>query len=336
MPASPITITPFTSDHLKDAAGLLAHRHRAERAHCPTLSAAFEAPPAALKALQAVWGRSGTAGVAALQDGQLIGYLLGYTLIDSLMGRTAWLHLAGHATAPTHTPALYHELYEALAAQWVKQGFFAHYVMVSAGNQAALGAWFGLGFGQQQAYGILALADYQPNPATSHALDIRQAVPADAEAVREIAVNNVVYQTQSPVFAATPPEELDDVREGYVELVENPDEGTLWLALRGGRVVGYQAYTSVEADDTHMLLPDAPCIELPAAGTIATERGAGVGRALTQHCFQWAQNAGTVYCLADWRTTNRLASRFWATVGFKPIAYRLERRLDPRIAWAQE
>lgn len=38
--------------------------------------------------------------------------------------------------------------------------------------------------------------------------------------------------------------------------------------------------------------------------------------------------------LAEQRSTNLLASRFWPRLGFRPIAYRLVRRVDQRIAWA--
>jgi hypothetical protein len=47
-----------------------------------------------------------------------------------------------------------------------------------------------------------------------------------------------------------------------------------------------------------------------------------------------AARAGFRYCETDWRSANLLASRFWPRQGFRPVAYRLARRIDPRIAWA--
>jgi hypothetical protein len=35
-----------------------------------------------------------------------------------------------------------------------------------------------------------------------------------------------------------------------------------------------------------------------------------------------------------WRSTNLLTARFWPRQGFRPVAYRLVRRVDQRIAWA--
>jgi hypothetical protein len=47
---------------------------------------------------------------------------------------------------------------------------------------------------------------------------------------------------------------------------------------------------------------------------------------------KYVDDAGAL--LAERRSTNLLASRFWPRQGFRPIAYRLVRRVDQRIARA--
>ena len=76
------------------------------------------------------------------------------------------------------------------------------------------------------------------------------------------------------------------------------------------------------------------CTELAIAGTREGERGKGIGTMLTQHGLFQARSAGYHYCEADWRSTNLLSSRFWPRQGFRPAVYRLVRRVDQRIAWA--
>ena len=63
-------------------------------------------------------------------------------------------------------------------------------------------------------------------------------------------------------------------------------------------------------------------------------RGQGIGTLLTRHGLAHARAAGYHFCETDWRSTNLLASRFWPHQGFQPIGYRLVRRIDQRIAWA--
>ena len=107
--------------------------------------------------MNAAWREPGAAGVAALRDGQLAGYLIMSPKIDATWGRSAWARPASHAVAPEADADLYRDLYAALAPHWVERGCLTHYVLAPATDRAALDAWFSLGFGQQQAHAILAL-----------------------------------------------------------------------------------------------------------------------------------------------------------------------------------
>ena len=71
------------------------------------------------------------------------------------------------------------------------------------------------------------------------------------------------------------------------------------------------------------------------AATHPELRGRGVGSALTRVGLADAAAHGYTACVVDWRVTNLLSSRFWPRQGFQPAVYRLVRRVDPRIIWAQ-
>jgi GNAT superfamily N-acetyltransferase len=107
----------------------------------------------------------------------------------------------------------------------------------------------------------------------------------------------------------------------------------VWLAERAGRVAGFQLYASTTPSDSDLMTPDG-CIELKLGATREDERGCGAGRLLTEHGLAWAAGEGYTTCIADWRVTNLLASRFWPRRDFRPVAYRLHRRIDERIVWA--
>ena len=123
-----------------------------------------------------------------------------------------------------------------------------------------------------------------------------------------------------------------DLQEGYAGLVDDPTAST-WLAFQAGQLIGVQAYFPAELAADDLLIPP-DCIELKVGATRPEARGKGIGRALIQRGLAEARTKGYAYCLADWRTTNLLASRFWPGQGFRPMVYRLARRIDPRIAWA--
>ena len=63
--------------------------------------------------------------------------------------------------------------------------------------------------------------------------------------------------------------------------------------------------------------------QLPAAHE--HQRSAGIGGALVHAVLDAAAAAPAVVC--DWRTTNRVAARFWRRWGFTPVAYRLRRTI---------
>lgn len=329
----------FADEHLDAAGELLAARHRADRERTPLLSPRFGEAAIARRAVEAAWRMPDAEGRAAFVDNHMVGYLIGAPKFDVVMGRTAWVTLAGHALARDQSVEVYRELYASLSPVWLAKGLFAQYALIPAGDQAALMAWFALSFGQEQCYGLRALteADATPPPAESAdaLLVIRRATPDDLDAMVAVADTIPRYQTGSPVYAPFLRETMtpDGLRADYSELLGDPAVA-LWLALRVGRIIGYQLYTPEPASEDNPLIAEQ-MIELAIGATLPEARRQGVGRALTAQGFAWAYAQGARVCLTDWRVTNLLASRFWPTRGFAPAAYRLVRRIDERIAWAR-
>jgi ribosomal protein S18 acetylase RimI-like enzyme len=335
-------LIPFVDEHLPAAAELLALRHRAHRAAAPLLPARFAEPAAALAALEAAWRKAGTTGVAAFAGERLAGFMLGTAKDDALRGRHAWIPLAGHGLAPDAEAGLGQDLYAALAARWAGAGYFNHFVLVPATDRAALDAWFGLGFGQEQVHAFLPLgsgagnhASGAPAPGTPApaGVEIRRASPDDLASLLDVADLISTHQALSPCFAAFLPEARLDWPEGWAELLADP-KTDVWLALEAGRVLSFQAYVPAEPSDSNLLEPEG-CVLLEVAATRPEARGRRLNRLLTTHGLAAAEAAGYTCCLTDWRATNLLSSRFWPRQGFKPAVCRLSRRIDPRIAWAQ-
>ena len=94
-----------------------------------------------------------------------------------------------------------------------------------------------------------------------------------------------------------------------------------------------ELYLPAAPETDNMLVPEQ-CTFLAVAATREEEQGRGVGRALTAHGLAADHAAGYTHCITDWRVANLLSSRFWPQQGFRPVAYRLSRRLDERIAWS--
>ena len=138
---------------------------------------------------------------------------------------------------------------------------------------------------------------------------------------------------KAPVWNPMLPERVSVFEKGWAGMEDDPEEGVIWLAFIEDRFVGVQGFWSADETDDNLHIPPR-CAELGMAGTREGERGKGIGTLLTQHVFYHARSAGYHYCETDWRSTNLLSSRFWPHQGFNPVVYRLVRRIDQRIAWA--
>lgn len=323
-----IQLAPFDDSMLNTAAQLLQQRHQRDHQSLPHL------PQCSLEAiqttLQTLWQKPLTQGVAAFDGQHMVGYMLGTPSFSAMSGRHIWIYWAGHAAEPSQLPDTYHLMYAALATRWVRQGYFDHYVQITATDRQLADTWFSLSFGLQQAYAVYDLRDYDPARHTApDTIQVRRGQAGDEAVMYKLADIIWSHQVQSPIFGQKLPEDIEKTRQDYVGLIEDP-EAMCWLAEQNGQVLGFQCYFDVEADMFH---PERG-IELSVGGTFPEARGQGANLALTRHGFIHAKAAGYDYCITDWRTTNYEASRFWTKVGFVPRMYRLVRRIDPMIAWA--
>lgn len=326
-----LEIIPFKNEHLDAAATLLSKRHQHDRAHEPALPADFCDPNRARSAVETVWHKPYARGVVALREEQVVGYLIGTPENDDY-GRSVWMPLAGHALAAKQDADLYRDLYATLSPQWLARGYFEHYALIPASDQAAQEAWFNLSFGKQQTH---ALRETDTHDLASKQLDksiqIRRATPADLDALLELSQIVRQYQVGSPVYAFHLPEAGNGARRSYSQILADP-EALCWIALQGSRILSFQLYTPAEREADNLLEAEQH-VYLNLAATRAEARGQGLGQALTAHGLHWAQEHGAIYCGTDWRATNLSSSRFWPRQGFRPVAYRLYRNVDERILW---
>jgi len=334
-----IETDPFNETDLDGAAKLLARRHGEDRAVEPLLPGRFTEPAVARIAVGKTWNDSNQSGVVARQAGKMIGYLIGVPRIGGIWGRSVWVELAGHAVDRTLGAEVYRDMYAdmyaALSPSWVARGCLAHYALIPASDPDALEAWFSLSFGKEQVHGLRETA-----PASAFAvpidpaLEIRRATLADLEATLELDDILLDHQSRSPVYAPRWPYDREDARRESIEILQDGEE-KLWLAYRHGLLLGYQLFAPARAGHgIGDMLISPECSYLAIATTRAEEQGRGVGRALTAHGLAAEYAAGYTHCLSDWRATNLLSSRFWPRQGFRPVVYRLSRRLDERILWA--
>jgi len=314
------------------AAELLSARHARLRRTEPALPAACEAPAAAQAALSTLWAKPLTTGAAAFDSGQLVAYLIGGLRLEPVWGRSAWVRSPGLALAEGVDPAVIADLYAEVGERWVRDGVFFHFALMPVAEAEVVQAWFALSFGIEQVHAFADLRNLAAPPPPPPGLTIRRAGAQDADILAGF--SDLIWRelVKAPVWGITLPEAVAELHSGYAELASDPT-ATVWLAEMDGRAVGIQGYW--EHDEPDPVLVPEKAVTVSVVATLPEERRKGIQSALTRHGLAQARAAGYDYCEPDWRSANRGVARSLPRLGFRPVAYRLVRRVDARIAWAR-
>ena len=299
-------IVPFADEHLDAAAELLAERHDRHREEFPEL-------PEGLDYRAEIANLLADGADGAFTDGA---YVLGRPDSPEHWGPNMWVDAAGHAA---RDPELLRDVWAAAAAGWFEQGVRAHYTLVPANDASLLDGWFRLGFGAQQAHGVMEIPERERPP------NVREATEDDVEALVEIGPLLSRHQRQAPVFSSVPEQTAEDVRADVLDDFSLDGVANLVYDLEG-RIVGDFFVCPLELSNAHAGLARPPgAAFIGFAITHPEARGAGVGVALTDASFAWARAHGYETMVTDWRATNLLASRFWPRRGFRTSFLRLHR-----------
>lgn len=323
-------IVAFDREHLDDAATLVAARQQRLRATQPSLPERWCEPVEARRLVEAALAAEGASGFAALEDGQMVGFLVGELRLAPPWNRSGWVEMAGHATAE-HRPDVARDLYAAWSDRLVREmGVYRHLVNVPAGDAEAVEVWHQLNFGQMHAFGIRSTDSSGLGPPEA-GIVIRDATADDAALME--ATSELIWREQvgAPSWSPILPEQIAALRGDYVEELALEDD-RVWVAEDAasgeplGVTVSYQLDPDLDVPDENM--------KLASTTTFTAARRRGVARALLRVVLDNAAAQGAAWCVTDWRTSSLLASRTWTALGFARTRLRLERRLDERLAWA--
>jgi GNAT superfamily N-acetyltransferase len=304
-----IEIVSFEEEHAVGAARLLAERHAEHLRAEPLLARSPD--------WEAEIGREldGGTGAVAVSEGEIVGYLLGRHVEEAAADVRS-----GVAGQAARDPEIMGDLYAFAAARWVDQGWSRHVVYLPR-LEGLVRPWFRLCFGAsgalaaQQAHGTARV----PNGP----LAVRPSRPDDLESVVALAFEMHEHLHASPSFSETPRVPLEEFRDTWDGIWDDPGYA-LFVAELDGRVVGHSLLSLEPEPD--LRVPEGS-VELKVAATDASVRGAGAGVAMTDFLLAWASDHGYSAVITDWRMPNLLASRFWPKRGFRETFLRLFRHV---------
>lgn len=320
-----LTIEPLRTDHLPDAAQLVAARYAAMRRAAPALPPRYADPAEWLPRLQRLAGRA--PGAAALAGGRLVGFLVAF-LLDRFRGRRGvyspeWANAAAPGLAGEVYPALYAEL----CAAWLAAGHTAHGVGLFADEAEASEALRWLGFGLAAADAVRYL-EPAPPPVSLPGLAIRRAGPDDLAQLAELDAALHQHLMDPPVCLPLAP------LVGHDDLAaELADPAfAFWSAWAGDEAVAFMKFGPASQNASAVIF-DPGTTSITGAFTRPALRGRGVGAALLARGLDWAREAGYTRCSVDFEPMNTPAARFWLD-HFRLVCLGHLRLIDPPPARA--
>jgi ribosomal protein S18 acetylase RimI-like enzyme len=303
--------------HLADLdaiARMTATRHERSYAAERLLNPAFEDPAVVRASLP-----EDPMGWVLEEDGAVAA-----SLLWEERGRWAFCHLAG----VIGDPELVTRIYAVAAGEWVAAGHTTHALVVPTIDRGLADRLIDLSFGRQQAHAVRPLGDRGGEAPHAPDVEIQHADVRDLDDV--VALGNLVakHHEGSPVFDRRSNEFYEGLPESYERSMEEDGAGVL-IARIDGDPVGLLMW--LPRPPRPVYGPDSAELILLAVHPKA--RGRLVGRALTAVGLHDMAFNGHPAAVADWRTTNLEASRFWPALGFLPIAHRYVREvtLEPYI-----
>jgi GNAT superfamily N-acetyltransferase len=327
-----IQIEPLEQKHLEDASRLFVHSYRAQRANLPCLPDRYEDPAVAERLLAEVLPAH--PGVAALERGQLVGYLAGFAHIPHFHGTHPGVYIPewAHTMDSRYAPAdLFQPMYTELARQWVDAGCVNHAITFWASHHALRDLLYWNGFGLLVVDAVRAIdangasvdvPREASNPPTS--VIIRPAAADDLAGLARLDDALTRYLARSPIFR-------------YAQESAEPDAAAEFLdpsaisvvATEGRRLLACMRGT-LQKEDSCTIVRDNSVMGINIAYTEPGARGRGMGAQLLQSVLSWGRAQQKSACTVDFEAANSLARTFWLR-HFTPVCYTAIRHADARV-----
>jgi GNAT superfamily N-acetyltransferase len=315
-----LKILPLIQGHLEDAATLVSSRYRKLREQQPLLPDRYQEVSTLLPLLQNIHN-SGYPGVAAFQDGQLVGFLTGWLMPEFRGKRSVYSPEWANGAELSNSQRIYEALYSQIAAAWVSNKYVAHYISLFPNDLQALQTWHWMGFGMISVDALRGMGSIESCEVD---VTIRRAAEQDLEQV--IALQHALWQYMkgTPVYLLT---EVRD-RSYYVEWLRNPAK-VVWLAYLKDEPVGFMRLGPAD-DDVCTIIYDEKTTSIYAAFTLEKARREGVATALLAHAIRSARASGYQRCAVPFEPMNLLGTHFWLKY-FEPVCLSLLRNVDERV-----
>lgn len=307
-------IVDFLPEHIEDAARIAKAGYAAQRAHSPSLPAAVGWPDLVPYA-------KGGMGVAAVEDGRLVGFLCSVPPFSAAFRSTD----ATGAFSPVHANGalgenraqIYLAMYCRAGELWARAGASSHAICLYANDCAAQRALFECGFGMRCIDGISMIGPSDAAEVPGYAFEELE----EASWPEVLPLDHLLdaHMAASPTFILRPSAGAEEFMRAA------RGRGARFFGARcGGELV---AFLRVERGGETFVCEDAGYLHIMGAYCQVDHRGTGAYAGLMGYARAALRREGCTRLGVDYESINPAAHRFWRK-HFEPYTHSVVRRID--------
>ena len=315
----PYKLIPFSQEHVQEAGQLFTQSYQREQLHSPLLPSRVMDEPSWIHAM--LQSKLANPGIAVLERGRLLSYMISGGQFPWKGQQAVMVHEYCHAAVADGKQALYQNMYQALAQEWVNRHAHLHLIGHFAHDDILQETLYQFGFGALVAERLCDASAIDPR----HDYVVKE--EQDISKLVDLHIEHTRYYPQSPIFLsrfADRPSALADleshVQNGDVFFVSYEQNEPRAYMIVGESTVGGEGF----------LLQKTHTAQVKSAYARPGMRSKGVGKALLQRAIQWSHQQGYERVFVEHESANFTGGRFWGKY-FTPYLYFSMRYVDNQL-----
>lgn len=311
-----MNIVTFEKQHIEEAKAIAFANYEEERAFVGTLPQIEHMP-----GLE--WFAENALGVAALEDGELLGFLCCVGPFDNAFAsqvKGTFSPIHAHGALTEDRELIYRRMYQVAAEKWVSNGILYHAIGVYAHDTQAVGAFFQYGFGLRCIDAIRAMNCIHCTPVIGYTF--RMLPKEEVAAIRQMRIRLSAHIGESPCFVYDSPQMVKD----WIAKAEKRDS-QVFVAERDGVAVAFIEVVEVGEN----FITETPNMKnICGAFCLPQHRGTGLFANLLNFTVAQLCAEGVTLLGVDYESFNPTASGAWGKY-FTPYTHSVVRRIEADI-----
>lgn len=317
-----MVITDFTAEHLVDAERIGRQNYETEREYFPALPADPDWPDLRYFAENGM-------GIAALEDGQLIGFLCGTEPFEHAFRSTdavgVFSPMGANGALPEHDGECYARMYQAAGEKWARAGAASHAICLYAHDTAAQRKMFEYGFGLRSLDGIRDMSE--PEAVDFPGYLFSELPKAEWHKLLPLDHMLDTHMAASPCFILRPSRSEASFEE------QAEEDGSRFFVARVEETREIVAFLKAAHDGETFVCEIPRYLHVNGAFCLPSHRGKGIYTALLRFAIRELQRDGITRLGVDFESINPTAHRFWRK-HFGIYTHSVTRRIDEHAVTA--